>query len=391
MRSSVSSRVRPGRCGRAGLFALALVALIVPGLAAGSRHTPPTPPDTTVIEVTPPAPPGTVRKKIIIGGSGVQIQEQGTEAKKDSGMVHYRVNIGDSKINEGDAIVKVAESVFIPADESVPGDIVVFGGNAIIEGKVAGSVVVMGGEIRARRGAEINGDVVAIGGTIEEDEEVMIRGDRVQVGSVATEIGDRLHVSMRTVRAFASLGLFFVALVLFFITMLFLRGKVERVSTHISTSMFKCFGAGVLTSIVGLFALLIVMIPLIITIVGIPLAVVLFVSCIGVYVIACAAFVFTVGRAIASRMGIQGGPFTHLFIGIAVMSIPEIIAIMIDIVGHGSLAPYVLFQIVSTFVWLFAYVVGLGAIVLSRFGSRPVEPAPPTTRMMGEPAIAPAS
>jgi hypothetical protein len=51
----------------------------------------------------------------------------------------------------------------------------------------------------------------------------------------------------------------------------------------------------------------------------------------------------------------------------------------------------VLFQIVSTFVWLFAYVVGLGAIVLSRFGSRPVEPAPPTPRPMGEPAIAPAS
>jgi hypothetical protein len=376
---------------RPGLFALALAALTLPGLAAASKHAP-VPPDTTVIETPiPPAPPGTVRKKIIIGGSGVQIQEQGTSAEKDSGMVHYRVNIGDGKINEGDAIVKVAESVFIPADESVPGDVVVFGGNAIIEGKVAGSVVVMGGEIRARRGAEINGDVVAIGGTIEEDEEVMIRGDRVQVGSVATEIGDRLHVSMRSIRAFASVGLFFVALVLFFITMLFLRGKVERVSAHIAASLFKCFGTGVLTSIIGLFALLIVMIPLIITIVGIPLAVVLFVSCIGVYVIACAAFVFTVGRAIASRTGIAGGPFTHLFMGIAVMSIPEIIAIMIDVVGRGSLAPYVLFQIISTFVWLFAYVVGLGAIVLSRFGSRPVEPAPPTTRMMGEPAVAPAS
>jgi hypothetical protein len=384
MRFSVSSRF-----GRAGLFAVAMAAVILPGLAAGAKHAPP---DTTSVELSvPAAPSGTVRKKIIIGGSGVQIQEQGSAAEKDSDFVHYRVNIGDRKINEGDAIVKVAESVFIPADETVPGDIVVFGGNAIIEGKVAGSVVVMGGEIRARRGAEINGDVVAIGGTIEEDEEVVIRGERVMVGGVASEIGDRLHVSIRTIRAFASLGLFFVALVLFFITMLFLRGKVERVSTHISAALFKCFGAGVLTSVIGLFALLIVMIPLIITIVGIPLAVVLFVSCIGIYVIACAAFVFTVGRAIARRTGIQGGPFSYMFMGIAVMSIPEIIAIMIDIVGHGSLAPYVLFQIVSTFVWLFAYVVGLGAIVLSRFGSRPVEPAPPTTRMMGEPAALPAS
>jgi hypothetical protein len=384
MHSSASSRFF-----RAGIFALGLMALILPDRAALARHAHP---DTTVIDIpAPPPPPPTGRKKIIIGGSGVQIQEQGSTAEDDSGMVHYRVNIGQNTLNEGDAIVKVAESVFIPADETVAGDVVVFGGNAIIEGKVAGSVVVMGGEIRARRGAEIKGDVVAIGGTIVEDEEVIIRGERVQVGGVASEIGDRLHVGMRAIRAFASLGLFFVALVLFFITMLFLRGKIERVSSHISGGMFRCFGAGVLSAVVGLFGLLIVMIPLIITIVGIPLAIVLFVSCIGIYVIACAAFVFTVGRAIATRAGIQGGAFTHLFLGILVMSIPEIIAFVIDTVGHAPLAPYVLFQIVSTFVWLFAYVVGLGAIVLSRFGSRPVEPAPPTPRPMGEPAIAPAS
>jgi hypothetical protein len=383
MRSSVSSRFT------LTVSVLALAALILPDRAAVAKkaHA-----DTTVIEIpAPPAPPRTPRKKIIIGGSGVQIQEQGTAAENDSGMVHYRVNIGDNTLNEGDAIVKVAESVFIPADETVAGDVVVFGGNAIIEGKVAGSVVVMGGEIRARRGAEIKGDVVAIGGTIEEDEEVIIRGERVQVGGVANEIGDRLHISVHAIRAFASLGIFFVALVLFFITMLFLRGKIERVSTHISAALFKCFGVGVLSAVIALFGLLIVMIPLVITIVGIPLAVVLFVSCIGIYVIACAAFVFTVGRAICTRAGIHGGAFTHLFVGILVMSIPEIIALVVDVVGRATLAPYVLFQIVSTFVWLFAYVVGLGAIVLSRFGSRPIEPAPPAPRPMGEPAIAPAS
>ncbi|HET6349959.1 MAG TPA: hypothetical protein VFH88_12840 [Candidatus Krumholzibacteria bacterium] len=339
-----------------------------------------------------PAPPNTVRKKIVIGGSGVQIREEGGRAGADSDMVHYnyKFSVGTDKSGEGDAIVKVAESVFIPADREVTGDVVVFGGNAIIEGKVDGSVVVMGGEIRARRGAEIKGDVVAIGGAIEEDEEVVIRGERVQVGGVANEIGDRLHVGTRTIRTVASLGLLFIALVLFFITLLFLRGKIETVSSHITAGMFKCFGAGVLTSAVGVFALLIVMIPLIITIVGIPLAVVLCVSCIGVYVIACTAFVFTVGRSIAGRMGIEGGAFAHLFIGIIALSIPEIIAFVIDSIGHAPMAPYILFWVVGTFVWLFAYVVGLGAIVLSRFGSRPVEPAPPS-RPVGEPAPVSAS
>ena len=361
-------------------------ALLIPGHAPRAEKE--AEPDSITIEIPTPPPTPAVRKKIVIGGSGVRIHEEGVEAEADSGRIHVNIDFDDDMIDEGDAIVKVAESVFIPADETVPGDVVVFGGNAIIEGKVAGSVVVMGGEIRARRGAEIKGDVVAIGGTIEEDEEVVIRGERILVGGVTSQIGDRLHVGSRAIRAMVSFAMLFIGFILFFITMLFLRGKIERVSTHISASLLKCFGAGVLSAAVGLFGLLIVMIPLIITIVGIPLAVLLAVSCLGVYVIACTAFVFTVGRAIATRAGISGGPFMHLFLGVLLLSIPEIIAFVIDVLGHAPMAPWVLFKIVSTFVWLFAYVVGLGAIVMSRFGSRPIEPAPPTASVMGEPAVA---
>jgi hypothetical protein len=133
------------------------------------------------------------------------------------------------------------------------------------------------------------------------------------------------------------------------------------------------------------------MIPLIITIVGIPLAVVLGVSCLGVYVIACATFVYTAGRALAARAGIDGGVFVRLFLGLALLSVPEIIAFVLDSVGHGPMPLYLVLKILSGFLWLFAYVVGLGAIVVSRFGSRPAQPAPPATRVVGEPASIPAS
>jgi hypothetical protein len=345
---------------------------------------PPVPP-------APPTPPTTVRKKITIGGSGVRIHEEGGDAADDTSDVKIQIDFDSNARDHGDDIVKIAESVFVPAGKVVPGDVVVFGGNAIIEGTVAGSVVVMGGEIRARRGAEIKGDVVAIGGTIEEDEEVVIRGERILVGGVASQIGDRLHIGTRTIRAIVSVAMLFVGFVLFLITMLFLRGRVERVSSHVTAYLLKCLGMGVLTSVVGMFALLIVMIPLIITIVGIPLAMVLGISCIGVYVIACTIFVFTVGRAVATRAGIDGGVFAHLLIGIVLLSIPEIMAFVLDSVGHAPMAAYVMFKVISGFVWLFAYVVGLGAIVVSRFGARPVEPAPPATRVVGEPAGLPAS
>jgi hypothetical protein len=211
------------------------------------------------------------------------------------------------------------------------------------------------------------------------------------VGGVASRLGDTLDVSTRAIRGIASVAMLFIGFILFFITMLFLRERIESGSEHVSANLLKCFGAGVLTSVVGMFALIIVMIPLIITIVGIPLAVVLAVSCLGVYVIACATFVYTAGRAIAVRAGIDGGVFVRLALGIALLSVPEVIAFVLDSVGHGPMPLYVILKVISAFIWLFAYVVGLGAIVVSRFGSRPAQPVPPAADVVAEPAGIPAS
>ena len=106
-------------------------------------------------------------------------------------------------------------------------------------------------------------------------------------------IGDQLHISARTLRVLFVSVCSSSALVLYFITMLFLRGSVERVSdTHLAGSpqVFRRRRADLRFS--GSFALLIVMIPLIITIVGIPLAVILGMSWFGVVTIAGTVFVY---------------------------------------------------------------------------------------------------
>lgn len=378
------------------LLAWVCVAVAFSSAPARKVHSAPGAPaaDSAAVRVpTPPTPPSApVRKKIIIGGSGVRIDDEGVAVEPDSGAgVTFDVDFNDDAGDNGEDIVKVGESVFVASDEVVAGDVVVFGGNAIIEGTVAGSVVVLGGEIRARRGAEIRGDIVAIGGSIEEDEEVVIRGEKILIGGVAGTIGDRLNMSTRMVRSILSAVTIFVALVLFFITVLFLRTRVERASDRIAASTLKCFGAGVLTSIGGLFALLIVMIPLIITIIGIPLALILSVSCIGVYVIACATFVCATGRLFANRAGIQAGVFGRLILGLAILCIPELIAFVLDAFGHGTMPLWVTMKVLSGLLWLFAYIVGLGAIVVSRFGSRSVGSEPPDPRVVGAPASAPAA
>ena len=364
-----------GRRALHALLILTLCAVAWPALPARAQV------DTVVIDVpTPPDPP--TRKRIVIGGSGVRIEDE--EADSDTSGADFDFDFEYEGEERSDDIVKVGESVFVPAGDVVAGDVVVFGGNAIIEGTVVGSVVVLGGEIRARGGSEIKGDIVSIGGTIQEDEDVVIRGEKILIGGVASRIGDELNISARMLRILVFTMCLFVSLVLYFITMLFLRGRVIRASEHLSFGLLKCFGAGVITCVLVTFAMLIVMIPLIITIIGIPLAVILGMSWFGVMVLAGTVFVYALGRTIAARMGSGDvGEFTRLAIGLAVLTIPSLVGFVIDTVG-GPMPLYVFLQGTALLVWFFGFLVGLGAIVLSRFGTRPPVTPPPLARSMPE-------
>lgn len=365
--------------------ALALAGFPATSLRAGSASD-----SASVVPPAPEAPEPPTRKRIVIGGSGVRIEDEGITVDFDTtDSVDYNFDFKYDDEKHGDDIVRVGESVFVAAGDVVAGDVVVFGGNAIIEGTVAGSVVVLGGEIRARRGSEIKGDIVAIGGTIEEDEDVVIRGERILIGGVAGRVGDQLDISARSLRVLFVAVLLFVSLVLYFITMLFLRARVVRASEHLSSGLLRCFGAGVLAWVLASFALLIVMIPLIITIVGIPLAVILGMSWFGVVTIAETIFVYALGRTISHRMGIDAGVFSRLAIGLAVIVIPSVISFVIDAAG-GPTSVAVFFQVLSFFILFAGSLIGLGAIVLSRFGTRPpVNTEPPLARSMPELAPSP--
>jgi hypothetical protein len=359
-------------CAGAMTLAVLVAGFVTSVLANPAAASPEQKPDTIIIDVPvppkAPAPPVTAKKRIVIGGSGVRIE--GETEDTDSATFKYDFNFGTVDHGDDD-IVRVGESVYVAPGEVVSGDVVVFGGNAIIEGTVTGTVVVMGGEIRVRNGAEIMGDIVAIGGKIAQDDDVVIRGEKIVVGGIATRIGDTLDIGSSQFRSIVSGFFLFVGLILFFITLLFMRDRVERTGEFLSAGLLRSFGAGVLSSIALQFVILIITIPLIITVFGIPLAIILFLSYVGVFVIAGTVFVYAVGRAISSRLGFPGGAFGKLVIGFLVVSIPELVAFFFDAVAGGPLGVYGFLKAVSVVLWLFGYIVGLGSIVLSRFGTRP--------------------
>ena len=287
-------------------------------------------------------------------------------------------------------MVRFGESVFVAPDEMVRGDLVVFGGDAIIEGRVTGDVVVIGGNIRARSGSEIKGDAVVIGGTLDEDEDAIIYGevimfeDLIPIGGISSMIGFDSHWFRWAILPVV----LFIELFLAFLIILFLRDRVLVSAEHMGASFLKSFGVGLLSMFIGFFGLLIVLIPLFITLIGIPLGILLILSCGGVMQIAWTVFAYCLGQAVSDRLRIEmNNPFAAVLIGAATLSIPALISLGFDTINITPLAHA--FTTFSFLLGTFAFVCGVGALVLSRFGSRPLRiPGGATPSATGSPTVA---
>lgn len=382
MRRSVFKRILPGALLAVGLCILVAVDAAVAQKAAR--------PDTSDASgKTSEEPSG--RVKISIDESGISIEGRANVDETqvpDSEDTWVEVHDERGKLKQkGLDIVKFGESVFVAKDELVRGDLVVFGGNAIVEGKVIGNVVVIGGDIRARSGSEIKGDAVVIGGSLDEDSDVIINGERVMFHKLFPLRkmwwwGPHTH----WIKALFFPIALFVQLVLAFLVLLFLRDRIFRADEHLSGNFLKNFGIGLLSAFVGIFGIIIVTVALLITIIGIPLAILLIVSCIGVLIFAWTIFVYSLGRLVAEKLHIKSdSPFLLVFIGAVTLNIPSFVAF-----GFGfAFTPLAL--VFSVFAWSvkgFAYVCGIGALVLSRFGARPAKPVTTRTQLPAEAATA---
>ncbi len=66
-------------------------------------------------------------------------------------------------------IVEFGDSVNIPAEQEVQGDVIVFGGDVAVHGKVDGSAIVFGGDLHIYPEGSVARDTVAFGGSIIND------------------------------------------------------------------------------------------------------------------------------------------------------------------------------------------------------------------------------
>ncbi len=321
-----------------------------------------------------------------------------------------------SRRERADNRVVVASSLIVEEDEvsrdavvfggrlevrgRVIGDAAVIGGSAEISGEIGGDLAVIGGSVELEDGAEVQGDVVSVGGSVDRADGAEVLGQVVQVPFDAgisfgswdwdwdsDDETDQTH-SFRIRKPWAQhspfghaleVGWSLLALGLFALlaclVLLLARNPVERVGAKAVAEPWKSGLVGLLAQILFVPLLVMVCLILLISVIGIPLLILVPFFVLGVVLAAFlgyTAVAYRLGNWLEERFGWSlGSPYLVLLLGIGLLHIWSLIAEVLDF-GWGPLSFFAaMFALFGCLLGYLAWTVGLGAAILSRFGTRP--------------------
>ena len=268
----------------------------------------------------------------------------------------FRLETGD--VLTGDLAV-IGSTASLEIGSTVNGDIVLTGGTISIDGTVNGNILAVGGAVNLGDTAVVNGDIVTVGASLKRSPLAKVSGTITEQTPTVFNFGNSNNplqlpftsnqdsLTKFLSAAFESLALAALAVVIGLI----LPEQTKRVASTLTGEPLVTGGVGLLT-IVGAP---IVLVLLTVTIILIPITVL----CV---ILLALAFLFgwiAVGYEIGERLGtmfhstwpvpVAGG------IGVLVLSL---------LVGTINLLPCI--------GWIIAFIIailGLGAVVISRFGS----------------------
>ena len=285
----------------------------------------------------------------------------------------FTLRSGD--VLDGNLIV-FGGNVELESGSTVDGDVVVFGGIINADGLITGSVVGLGGPVNIGRTAVVEGEVVSAGSPINQSPGAVIEGEIVDLaqgpfvfdfpGGVQTWPDNMQWQGMDwgwnpLVRLGQFLLLLIVGAVVATLTLLFIPEQTERVAYTAFNSPLPSLGIGLLAALVFvplIFILTFVMIILLITICLLPL---LLLVAIFVAVVAWAFGLIALGYEVGKRLnkGLNRDWAPPLSAGIGTF------LLLLVVNGLEFVIPCV--------GWTFpalAGSLGLGAVLLSRFGTR---------------------
>lgn len=345
-------------------------------------------------------------------------QETEPDRRPERRYTDAQVVVGDSLTIDADEVAREAV-VFggrLVVDGKVAGDAAAIGGSVTVRGEVSGDVVAVGGSVVLEPGAEILGDAVSVGGEIEVDEAARVAGQIIEVpfgpslqfgawpslffkkrhGWDRDEWFDLTPWGVATSVMWQAFGLL-VLVLLAFLALLIARRPMERIRQRATTEPWKSGLVGLVTEILVLPVFLLLCLVLVISIIGIPLVLLLPFAFLALVLMAFVGFcgvALGVGGFLQDRFGWRRtSPYLTLLLGLAAIQIWSLIGDLFDF-GWGPLWFFALmFGIFGVLIKYAAWTVGLGAAILTRFGTAggwgrdeqlPLPPRPPSP---AEPAL----
>ena len=330
------------------LIALALVAIMATPAFAQGPHSG----DrvclggSTTVNATDPV------DSVVLFGCGARIQS-GARVQKD--------------------VVSFGGDVVIEKDVHVTGDVVAFGGNVDIAGQIGHRVTLLGGNLVLEPTALVQDDVNISGGLLDQKEGAVVQGRIVRgqafnsgrVGVVPPAVlpaaigGGVMGAVTGLIIGFIRNVVYALALAaLGALTVVFMPAQTLQVSDTAQKSAMESMGVGCLT----VFVALTLGVLLIITLCGIPFGILVLLSLVVAWMFGWIALGRLTGQKVLEAIKLR-----------------EILPIVAVVVGVVVLTIVSYVPVVGWLIGLFLGLLGIGAVVLTRFGTRPyptLTPAP---------------
>ncbi len=258
-------------------------------------------------------------------------------------------------------------------DSIVSGDVIVFGGNAYIDGFIKGDIAVMGGSLNLGSNALVNGDTVSLGGSITRQPGAVIEGD-IDAGpgqNWRPEIFEQEDIQFTPPQRggfggwligyflgglsaiaisalLAALGLLLIVLI---------PGPTERVLETVQANTGVSFGFGFLLAVLSVPALILLTITICLS----PLAAILGLILAIALLYGWLVVGWYLGKRVLQLLNAkQSSPILEMVVGVVTLTLMWRVPAIIPCVGW----------LFSLLVFVIGGSIGLGAVLLTRFGTR---------------------
>ncbi len=269
-------------------------------------------------------------------------------------------------------IVKVWNDVHISDKEDVRGNVVVIFGNAEVAGRVDGSVVSVFGNLELAESAEVTGTVVAVGGYMAQDPAAQVDDvfslDPWLKGRNDGWVGLFNHDGMSFL---ISQGTFLLTVLLAIVAVgATPRKRFDAITSALRGGVMPSLGTGMIAALVGHLVAAVLMAVLVLTVIGVPLALLAGMILLIVAVVSVAVCGAILGERLCQMFGNRcRSPWIVVVVGMLALHVVSFLGSLLGVVGDVDILASI-FVVSGLVIKTIAYLLGLGALVNSRFGAK---------------------